>query len=129
MSMKLVVRPSGHGSARRGRCCRACTLCHAGRKSIIRIRSRVYGTYDKFEVLRKCKANNGEHTLERIIGVIDSEQGVIIHQHPPTPTQERKCKESVLTQRTDLVYQGNASIRGWEEALGGKQEVISALVK
>jgi hypothetical protein len=29
-------------------------------------------TYDKFEVLGECEADNGEHTLERVIGVVNS---------------------------------------------------------
>lgn len=30
------------------------------------------GTYDKFEILGECEAQDGEHALERIRGIIDA---------------------------------------------------------
>lgn len=43
-----------------------------GGESVTVICSTMIGTYDKFEVLGECEADNGEHALERVIGVINS---------------------------------------------------------
>jgi len=43
-----------------------------GGESVTGICCTMIDTYDKFEVLGECETDNGEHTLERVIGVVNT---------------------------------------------------------
>lgn len=67
----LELRPNVNESALREQSCKACILCHAAQGASAPKTWEKENTYDEFEVFGERKPHGGEHTLERIIGIID----------------------------------------------------------